>query len=104
MDDMQSRRLTASALENALYSLDKLINDCLLRLVFTVFDNLKSNPIEQLRALKMKLNETNDAQNKIDIQIEKFDSLADQLQQIGIFAAAFASNHRGKILISFKNK
>lgn len=96
--DMQNCRLKAAALENALYGLDKLINDCLLRLVFAVFVELQGNPIEHLRILKSELNENENTQNIIDKEIENFDTISDKLQQIGIFAAAFAINHRGSFV------
>lgn len=96
--DDQSRRLKAAGLENALYQLDKLVNDCLLRLVFDVFVELNAEPLTKLRSLVVNHKVTGSEAEKllIDAQVNSFDELSDKLQQIGVFAAAFASNQRGE--------
>lgn len=78
----------ATSLESALCNLEKLLNDCLLRLVFNVFVHIEQNPIEKLRKEFM------DGQKEQAIQ--EFDQLTDRLLQIGIFAAAFAPNNQCK--------
>lgn len=95
--DEQSRRLRAAALENALYQLDNLVNDCLLRLVLDVFVELNENPLTKLRSLVVKHTVTalEDDKLLIEAQANSFDELSDKLQQIGVIAAAFASNQRG---------
>lgn len=95
--DEQSKRLKAASLENALYQLDTLVNDCLLRLVFDVFVELNKEPLTKLRSLvvKHKVSGSEDDKLLIDAQVNSFDELSDKLQQIGVFAVAFASNQRG---------
>lgn len=96
MGDDQSRRLKAAGLENALYQLDKLVNDCLLRLVFDVFVELNKEPLTKLRSLAVNHKVIGLEGDKLLFDaVNSFDELSDRLQQIGVFAAAFASNQRG---------
>lgn len=84
--------MRAAILENSLYQLDKLVNDCLLRLVITVFADLDNLPLTKLR----KLHEENCIQEELDREIAKFDIIIDRLLQIGIFAIAFCDDQKCK--------
>lgn len=88
----KNRRLKAEVLETALYQLEHLINECLLRLVFQVLIDLKKDPVQMLRKMKME----NVAQDIIDESIFDFDLILDRLVQIGIFAIAFSTNYKSK--------
>jgi hypothetical protein len=78
--DKTSQRLKAISLENALYTLENLMNDCLLRVVYEVFEELNQRPFELLR----KFNGEN-----LEVEIEKFDLLIDRVIQIGLFGISF---------------
>lgn len=88
-------QMCATALESALYQLDGLLNDCLLRLVFNVFGMLERRPVQRLRHLIASAA----SQDSVDAQIEQFDVMTDRLHQIGIFAAAFASTQADRTRI-----
>lgn len=88
-------QMCATALESALYQLDGLLNDCLLRLVFAVFGTLERRPVQRLRHLIASAA----SQDSVDAQIEQFDVMTDRLHQIGIFAAAFASTQADRTRI-----
>lgn len=96
-ETQQSLQLQASSFESALYQLDELINNCLLKLVLTVFVDLKEEPIDRLRNLFAE----NADQIEIDENIEKIDKLNDRLLQIGMFGIAFSSDYRSKLLMFF---
>lgn len=91
----KNRRLKAEILETALYQLEHLINECLLRLVFQVLSDLKKDPVQLLRKMKME----NTEQIIIDELICDFDLVLDRLVQIGIFAIAFSTNYKSKFFI-----
>lgn len=86
----KNRRLKAEILETALYQLEHLINECLLRLVFQVLTDLKKDPVQLLRKMKME----NTEQEIMDELICDFDLILDRLIQIGIFAIAFSTNYK----------
>lgn len=86
----KNRRLKAEILETALYQLEHLINECLLRLVFQVLTDLKKDPVQLLRKMKME----NCEQEIMDELICDFDLILDRLVQIGIFAIAFSTNYK----------
>lgn len=88
--DEQNRRLRAATLENALYQLDRWINDSLLKLVFAVFVELKVDPIQKLRNLCDK----GSSQEEIDSQVEKIDELFEKIVQIGNFALSFSWDYK----------
>lgn len=89
-DSKQSIQLQASSFETALYQLDTLINDSLLRLLLESFDELQDNPIVKLRTHFQK----NADKATINEAIEKFDEITDRLLQIGMFGVAFSSDYR----------
>lgn len=80
------KRLRAQQLQNALGNLDKLMNECLLRVFCTIFIDLKNNPIRKLRALQT----ANREDDKIQEEIENFDDVLDRVIQIGTFAIAYS--------------
>lgn len=88
----EDKRMKAEHVQYALHNLDKLVNECLLRLFFIVFAELSQNPVAKLRSMKLSIVE----RNVIDHQIEKFDDILDRLIQIGAFAAAYSQNAKGK--------
>lgn len=88
--DEQNRRLRAATLENALYQLDRWINDSILKLVFAVFVELKVDPIQKLRNLCDK----GSSQEEIDSQVEKIDELFEKIVQIGNFALSFSWDYK----------
>lgn len=91
----QDKRILAQVLENALFKLDKLVNDCLLRTVYILFAKLDQNPIRALRRLgPLENDEPN--QTVIGEEIEKFDIVLDQLIQVGSFAVSYASTAKRK--------
>lgn len=91
--DEQNRRLKAATLENSLYSLDRWINDSLLKLVFAVFVELKMDPIQKLRELcEIK----NVQQDDVNRQIEKIDELYERIVQIGNFALSFSWDYKSE--------
>lgn len=98
-DDRSQSQIHATRLENALYQLDGLVNDSLLRLVYGVFVQMKANPLSALAEM-VECGQNQEA----DEQIARFDEMADRLQQIGIFAAAFAPNQQGNLYIFFHIK
>lgn len=89
-DDSQ-RQLRATGLENSLYHLDGLVNDSLLRLVYATFVEMRKRPLDLLAEMVECQAET------IDDRIAQFDEMTDRLQQIGVFAAAFAPNQQGQL-------
>lgn len=90
--DEQNRRLRAATLENAFYQLDRWINDSLLKLVFAVFVELKTDPIQKLR----KLCDSGSSQQEIDSQVEKIDELFEKIVQIGNFALCFSWDYKSE--------
>lgn len=93
----KNRRLKAEILETALYQLEHLINECLLRLVFQVLTDLKKDPVQLLRKMKME----NCEQEIMDELICDFDLILDRLVQIGIFAIAFSTNYKSLFFFFF---
>lgn len=85
------KRLKAQQLQNTLYSLDRLMNECYLRLFFKSFANFMENP---LKTIRMHTNQRNqrDALNEMT---EAFDEILDQLIQIGNFGIAYSTNTKG---------
>lgn len=79
--------------------MDSLVNNCLLKLVLTVFVDLKKMPIDKLR--KLFADENNFDQVEINECIERIDMLNDRMLQIGMFGIAFSSDYRGKFIESF---
>lgn len=86
----QDKRVLAQVLENALFNLDKLVNDSLLHTVYELFIKLDQNPIKKLRQLGPMHDNIAD-QAVIDEEIERFDIVLDQLTQVGTFAVSYAS-------------
>lgn len=80
--DSSEQRMKAIELENSLCSLEKFVNNALLRLALEVFHVLDENLIKNLRTT------TGD----MDSEIAKFDLLVDRLIQIGHFAIWFSRN------------
>lgn len=97
-DDDSQCQLSATRVENALYQLDGLVNDSLLRLVYAVFVEMAAKPLNVLA----EMIECDADEAEVDNQIAHFDEVADRLQQIGIFAAAFAPNLSG-LLVCFES-
>lgn len=85
------KRMKAEHVQYALHNLDKLVNDCLMRLFFIVFAELNQNPVAKLRTMKRSIDE----QNALDAHIDKFDEISDRLTQIGAFAVAYSQNAKG---------
>lgn len=79
--------------------MDSLVNNCLLKLVLTVFVDLKKIPIDKLR--KLFADENKFDQVEINECIERIDMLNDRMLQIGMFGIAFSSDYRGKFIESF---
>lgn len=96
LDDNSQMQLNATRLENALYQLDGLVNDSLLRLVYGVFVEISAKPLDVLGELVECCDQSSQDAND---QIVRFDEMADRLQQIGIFAAAFAPNQEGEFYL-----
>lgn len=92
LDNQSQFQLSATRLESVLYQLDGLVNDSLLRLVYGVFVEMSMKPLDQLAELV----ECGQMSQEVDDQIVRFDEMADRLQQIGVFAAAFAADVQGK--------
>lgn len=92
----KNRRLKAEVLETALYQLEHLINECLLRLVYQVLADLKKDPVQLLRKMKLE----NTEQDVMDDAICDFDLILDRLVQIGIFAIAFSTNYKSKFFLN----
>lgn len=88
------KRMKAEHVQYALHNLDKLVSDCLLRLIFIVFAELNQNPVAKLRRMK------DSEQIEVDQQIDKFDDVLDRLIQIGGFAVAYSQNAKGKFTLS----
>lgn len=82
--DKNNQKLKAISLENALYMLENLINDCLLRLVFEVFEQLNQNPFMDLRTAKISLSDA-----EFELKVEEFDFIIDRIIQIGLFGISF---------------
>lgn len=83
-----NRRLKADVLEAAMYQLENLINDALLRLVFDTFKDVKSFSTKQL----LVEDDNEDPQEIIDMII-------DRLFQIGRFGIMFADEMKISALI-----
>lgn len=95
LDNRSQCQMNATRLENSLYQLDGLVNDSLLRLVYGVFVEMNAKPLDVLAEL-IECDEGHlKNQKDIDAQIVRFDEMADRLQLIGDFAAAFAQDQRG---------
>lgn len=90
--DEQNRRLKAATLENSLYQLDRWMNDSLLKLVFDVFVQLKSDPVRKLR----DLSESGSAQDEINKQTDKIDEIYEKIVQIGSFAMSFSWDYKSE--------
>lgn len=82
--NVQQRRLKALSLENALYQLETVVNDCLLRLIYRVFSDISRKPLDALRSATDP--------DEIDNLTTDFDLITDRLMQIGFFAISYASN------------
>lgn len=102
----QDKRVLAQVLENALFNLDKLVNDCLLHTVYELLAKLDENPIKKLRQIGPMGDNIGD-QTVIDDEIEKFDVILDQLTQVGSFAVSYAStakcNYSRQYSVYYKN-
>lgn len=81
------RRLKADILESALYQLENLINDALLRLIFETFKDFN------------KFSLTNFCKQSQDGEQEMIDTLLDRLMQIGQFARSFANDFKVSTMI-----
>lgn len=88
------KRLKAEQVQYTLNNLDKLVNDCLLRLFYIVFAELNQNPVSKLRTMT----ELHIERNAVDQQIDKFDDILERLIQIGAFAVAYSQNAKGKLI------
>lgn len=79
------QQLKRNELESSLHSLEKFVNETLLRLVYEVFQELNFTLKNHLKAFE----------NIVDAEIDGFDLLIEKLLQIGQFAAAFSTeDHR----------
>lgn len=91
--DKSNQRLKAISLENSLYMLENLINDCLLRLVFEVFGELNENPFRNLKSDKMNVSDA-----EFEKKLDQFDLTIDRVIQIGLFGISFVKDDvKGKI-------
>lgn len=79
----RDKRLQAQQLQNALYGLDRLMNECFLRVFYTTFADLQ--PLISERTIPPAKQFT-----------EQFDDILDRLIQIGLFAMAYTSNPKAK--------
>lgn len=91
--NVKDRRFKAEILESSLLRLEKVINDCLLHLVFSVFCDVLKDPFKVFDELKKH----GDAES-IAKETEKFDLLNERLIQIGIFGVVFADSGKSKTL------
>lgn len=82
--DISAQQMKAMELENSLFSLEKFVNNALLRLVFEVFHVIDEDLIKKL--LKIE------GASALEDEIETFDLLVDRLIQIGHFAIRFSQN------------
>lgn len=90
----RDKRLQAQKLLNALYSLDRLMNECFLRVFYTTFADFQLNPILQLHELRSG---SSSSEKHVREQFnELFDDILDRLIQIGIFSTAYTSNPKAK--------
>lgn len=85
------KRLKAQQLQNALYSLDRLMNESYLRIFFKSFANFMEIPLKKIQMHKNQRNRR-DAMNEMT---ETFDKLLDELIQIGNFGIAYSANTKG---------
>ncbi|KAJ6648552.1 Serendipity locus protein alpha [Pseudolycoriella hygida] len=90
--DEQNRRLKASTLETTFYQLDRWINDSLLKLVFNVFVELKTDPMQKLKDIC----DHGSSQTEIDHQVQRIDELFEKIFQIGHFALSFSWDYKTK--------
>lgn len=95
----KEKRLKAQLLQDALYNLDRLVNDCLLRVFFSLFSDLNQNPVEKMHKVKKQQDLTDD-KTLMDKEIAKFDDILDKLILIGAFAIAYSLNAKGKLIYS----
>ncbi|XP_055624982.1 serendipity locus protein alpha-like [Toxorhynchites rutilus septentrionalis] len=86
----QNRCLRANVLESAIYQLETQVNDCLLGLVYDTFAEMDNNLIGSIREVVVEGN----TQEQIDEIIDRFDSVVDQIMQIGLFAISYADNNK----------
>lgn len=93
------KRMKAVHVQYAIQNLNKLVNQCLLRLFFIVCTELNENPVAQLQSLKT----SNAAQIELDGQVEKFDDTLDRMLQIGVFVMAYSQQAKGKSSRSMPN-
>lgn len=88
------KRLQAQQLLNALYNLDRSMNDSFLRIFFQIFSESTNNPMQYFRAMERGSNISQ--KELIEHFTEKFDDILDRLIQIGIFSISYTSSSRGK--------
>lgn len=91
------KRLKAQGLQNALYNLDRLMNECYLRVYFKSFADFMETPLKKIHMHKNQRNQR-DAMNEM---IESFDDILDQLIQLGNFGIAYSANTKGILFQHF---
>ncbi|EDW83920.1 uncharacterized protein Dwil_GK13866 [Drosophila willistoni] len=89
----EERKLEALNLERALYSLEGLLNEALLRLVCLL--DVEETSVKKLKQI---LGECND-NSTVDQLICDFDIKMDRIQQIGVFAIAFSQDVKTKTIV-----
>lgn len=86
------KRMKAENVQYSLHNLDRLVNDCLMRLSFVLFVELNENPIARLQFIRDSII----GQKALESQIDRFDNTLDRMIQIGTFAAAYSQNAKCK--------
>lgn len=86
----RDKRLQAQQLQNALYNLDRLMNEAFLRVFYTTFGHDMEPMLQESSPLVAPY------EHKIQQFAERFDRLLDHFIQIGLFAAAYTSSPKAK--------
>ncbi|XP_050093087.1 serendipity locus protein alpha-like [Anopheles aquasalis] len=82
------KKLFASVLEAAIYQLETLVNECLLRLVYDSFGDTDRRLLTELqRILASKPSEED-----LEEHTKPFDQFVERLMQIGLFAISYADD------------
>ncbi|XP_032592869.1 serendipity locus protein alpha [Drosophila grimshawi] len=93
--NLGERKLEALSIQRALYSLETYLNEALLRLIFTSFSDADEISVNRLKNVLQKCEISKDVEKRIC----DFDINMDRIQQIGVFAIAFASDVKTKTII-----
>ncbi|XP_068152521.1 serendipity locus protein alpha [Drosophila tropicalis] len=91
----EERKLEALSLERALYSLEGLLNEALLRLVFVCLLDVEDTSVKRLKQILAECNDN----STVDQLINDFDIKMDRIQQIGVFAIAFSQDVKTKTIV-----